>query len=172
MEANVAVPAALVADPARATILMALLDGRAQPATALAYAAGISTQSASNHLNKLVAGGLLRLRSAGRHRYYCLASAVIVHVLEGLAGLAPAVKSLKTPRSPQVRELRVARSCYDHLAGRLGVALADALVRQGWLAEIAGDDERYAITEEGRERFAAFGIVLDGAKPDRRGLAR
>jgi len=172
MEANVAVPAALIADPARAAILVALLDGRAQPATALAYAAGISAQSASNHLGKLVAGGLLKLRSAGRHRYYCLASAEVAHVLEGLAGLAPPVKSLETPRSPQARQLRAARSCYDHLAGRLGVALADALVRQGWLAEIAGDDERYAITADGRERFAAFGVALDGLKPDRRSIAR
>lgn len=172
MEANVAVPAALIADPARAAILVALLDGRAQPATALAYAAGISAQSASNHLGKLVAGGLLKLRSAGRHRYYCLANTEVAHVLEGLAGLAPPVKSLETPRSLQARQLRAARSCYDHLAGRLGVTLADALVRQGWLAEIPGDDERYAVTDEGRGRFAAFGVVFDGVKPDRRGLAR
>ncbi|HYL33861.1 MAG TPA: winged helix-turn-helix domain-containing protein [Stellaceae bacterium] len=172
MEANVAVPAALIADPARAAILMALLDGRAQPATAVAYAVGISAQSASNHLGKLVAGGLLKLRSAGRHRYYCLANTEVAHVLEGLAGLAPPVKSLETPRSPQARQLRAARSCYDHLAGRLGVALADALVRQRWLSEITGDDERYVITQEGRERFAAFGVALDDLKPDRRGIAR
>ncbi|MGH7000720.1 MAG: ArsR/SmtB family transcription factor [Stellaceae bacterium] len=172
MEANVAIPAALIADPARAAILMALLDGRAQPATALAYAAGISAQSASNHLGKLVAGGLLKLRAAGRHRYYCLANAEIAHVLEGLSGLAPAVKSLETPRSPLARQLRAARSCYDHLAGKLGVALADALVRRHWLSEIADGDERYVITQEGRERFAAFGVVLDDVKPDRRGVAR
>ena len=172
MDANVAVPAALIADPARAAILMALLDGRAQPASALAYAAGISAQSASNHLGKLVAGGLLRLRAAGRHRYYCLANAEIAHVLEGLSGLAPAVKSLETPRSPLARRLRVARTCYDHLAGRLGVALAEALVRECWLAEIDGDDARYALTDAGRTRFAAFGVVLDDVKPDRRGMAR
>ena len=171
MDANVAVPAALIADPARAAILMALLDGRAQPASALAYAAGISAQSASNHLGKLVAGGLLKLRAAGRHRYYCLASAEIAHVLEGLSGLAPAVKSLETPRSPLARQLRVARTCYDHLAGRLGVTLAAALVRERWLAE-TDDDERYALTDEGRARFAAFGVVLDDVKPDRRGMAR
>lgn len=172
MDANVAVPAALIADPARAAILMALLDGRAQPATALAYAAGISSQSASNHLSKLVAGGLLRLRSAGRHRYYCLASAEIAHVLEGLAGIAPTVKSLETPCSPQARALRVARTCYDHLAGRLGVALAEALVRQQWLAEISGNDERYDVPSEGRDRFTAFGVALDDIKPDGRGIAR
>lgn len=172
MDANVAVPAALIADPARAAILMALLDGRAQPASALAYAAGISAQSASNHLGKLVGGGLLKLRSAGRHRYYCLANAEIAHVLEGLSGLAPTVKSLETPRSPLARQLRAARSCYDHLAGRLGVVLAEALVRERWLAEIDGDDERYTLTDAGRERFAAFGVVLDDVKPDRRGIAR
>src|SRR5487761_959069 len=85
MEANVAVPAALIADPARAAILLALLDGRAQPATSLAYAAGISSQSASNHLSKLVAGGLLRVRAQGRHRYYGLANGDIAQVLEGLS---------------------------------------------------------------------------------------
>lgn len=172
MEANVAVPAALIADPARAAILMALLDGRAQPATALAYAAGISSQSASNHLGKLVAGGLLRLRSVGRHRYYCLANGEIARVLEGLAGIAPAVKSLETPRSSQARELRAARTCYDHLAGRLGVALADALIAQGWLAEILDDDERFAVTDAGRAGFAEFGVPLDGLRPDKRGVAR
>ena len=172
MEANVAVPAALIADPARAAILLALLDGRAQPATSLAYAAGISSQSASNHLSKLVAGGLLRVRAQGRHRYYGLANGDIAQVLEGLSRIAPAVKSLETPRSPQARELRAARSCYDHLAGRLGVALAEALVRQDWLAEIAGDDERYDVTEAGRARFAEFGVPLDGIRPDKRGVAR
>lgn len=172
MDANVAVPAALIADPARAAILMALLDGRAQPASALAYAAGISAQSASNHLGKLVGGGLLKLRAAGRHRYYCLANTEIAHVLEGLSGLAPTVKSLETPRSPLARRLRAARSCYDHLAGRLGVALAATLVRERWLAETAGDDERYDLTDAGRARFAAFGVVLDDVKPDRRGIAR
>jgi DNA-binding transcriptional ArsR family regulator len=172
MEANVAVPAALIADPARAAILMALLDGRAQPATALAYAAGISSQSASNHLGKLVGGGLLRLRSVGRHRYYCLANGEIARVLESLAGIAPAVRSLEAPRSPLARQLRAARTCYDHLAGRLGVALAEALVRQGWLGEIAGDDERFALTDAGRAAFAEFGVPLDGLRPDKRGVAR
>jgi DNA-binding transcriptional ArsR family regulator len=172
MDANVAVPAALIADPARAAILMALLDGRAQPASALAYAAGISAQSASNHLGKLVAGGMLKLRSAGRHRYYCLANAEIAHVLEGLSGLAPSVKSLETPRSPLARQLRAARSCYDHLAGRLGVALTEALVQERWLAETASDDDRYTLTDAGRARFAAFGVVLDDVKLDRRGIAR
>ncbi len=172
MEANVAVPASLIADPARAAILMVLLDGRAQPATALAYAAGISSQSASNHLGKLVAGGLLRLRSAGRHRYYCLASAEIARVLEGLAGLAPTVKSLEMPRTSQARALRAARTCYDHLAGRLGVALGEALLRECWLAEIPGDDARYDITPAGRDGLAAFGVTLDGKRADRRGPAR
>jgi len=172
MEANVAVPAALIADPARAAILLALLDGRAQPATALAYAAGISAQSASNHLGKLVAGGLLRVRAQGRHRYYGLASTEVAHVLEGLSRVAPPVKSLETPRSPQARQLRAARTCYDHLAGQLGVALAEALVSGGWLAEVDDDNACFTITAEGRAHFGAFGVPLDGLRPDKRGIAR
>ena len=89
MEANVATPAALMGDPVRAALLLALLDGRSLPATALAWAAGVSSQVASNHLAKLIAGGLLTVTTQGRHRYYRLAGPDVAHALESLAVLGP-----------------------------------------------------------------------------------
>ncbi len=173
MEANIAAPAALIADPTRAAMLSALLDGRAQPAGALAWAANVSAQAASNHLAKLTAGGLLKVETAGRHRYYRLASPEVAHAVEALACLAPPIRSLDEPRSPKARALRQARSCYGHLAGRLGVALTEALEAEGLIAQPeAGDDPRhFTLTEAGRRRLAEFGLDAAALRP-RPGLAR
>ena len=170
MEANIAVPAALIGDPARAAMLQALFDGRAQPATALAWAAGVSAQSASNHLAKLVAGGLLKVTVQGRHRYYRLASPEVAQALEALALLGPPPRALVRPLDARARRLREARSCYDHLAGRLGVALADAM-EDGGLIEPDGPD-RYRLTDLGRERLAALGVDLSPHRTGRRGPLR
>src|ERR1700728_3022951 len=137
MDANIAVPAALIADPARAAILMALMDGRAQPAGVLAYAANLSPQAASNHLAKLLDGGMVAVETAGPHRYYRLARPEVAAALEALRGLPPPIRSLDEPRSPEARRLRAARSCYDHLAGRLGVAIATAMEAQGLVSVTA-----------------------------------
>src|ERR1700755_565811 len=139
MEANIATPAALIGDPVRAALLLALFDGRVMPATALAWQVGVSPQTASNHLSKLVAGGLLSVTAKGRCRYYRLASPQVAHALEALAVLGPPPRELNHPHSPQARRLRDARSCYDHLAGKLGVALTDALEANGWIIAV-GDD--------------------------------
>lgn len=170
MEANIAVPAALIGDPVRSAILLALLDDRVMPATALAWAASVSPQSASNHLAKLVAGGLLTVTARGRCRYYRLAGPEVAHALEALAVLGPAPRALDHPHSPKARRLREARSCYDHLAGRLGVALADAL-EGGALIETVGPD-RYDLTPAGRTRIAGLGVDPDGIRKGPRGLAR
>jgi DNA-binding transcriptional ArsR family regulator len=170
MEANIAVPAALIGDPARAAMLQALFDGRAQPATALAWAAGVSAQSASNHLTQLVAGGLLSVTTQGRHRYYRLAGPEVAQVLEALAVLRPPPRALVRPLDARARSLRDARSCYDHIAGRLGVALADAMEHRG-LIEPDGPD-RYRLTEAGRERLGALGVDLSPPKAARRGPMR
>ena len=103
MDANIATPAALIGDPTRAAMLQALQDGRAQPASALAWAAGVTAQAASNHLAKLVDGGLLAVEREGRHRYYRLASAEVAHAIEALSVLATPVRSLEIPRSPKAR---------------------------------------------------------------------
>jgi DNA-binding transcriptional ArsR family regulator len=170
MEANVALPAALIGDPARAAMLLALLDGRALPASQLAWTAGVSPQAASNHLAKLADGGLVAVTQQGRHRYYRLAAPEVAHALEALARLNPVPKPLDPPLSPTARRLREARTCYDHLAGRLGVALADAFEREG-LVEADGP-ERYRLTPAGAARLATLGVDLTGLKPGPRGLAR
>lgn len=169
MDANIASPAALIGDPVRAAMLQALQDGRAQPAGALAWAAGVTAQAASNHLSKLVEGGLLRVEREGRHRYYRLASPEVAHAIEALSAIAAPVRSLEVPRSPKARALRDARCCYGHLAGRLGVKVADALVARGLLTP--ADDKLYEIPDQGRAWFGELGIdVAILASP--RGVAR
>ena len=169
MDANIAAPAALIGDPTRAAMLQALQDGRAQPASALAWAAGVTAQAASNHLAKLVDGGLLAVEREGRHRYYRLASAEVAHAIEALSVLAAPVRSLETPRTPKARALRDARCCYGHLAGRLGVCVADALVARGLLTP--EDGKLYAVTAPGRVWFEDLGVEV-GALRSPRGVAR
>lgn len=169
MDANIATPAALIGDPTRAAMLQALQDGRAQPASALAWAAGVTAQAASNHLTKLVDGGLLAVEREGRHRYYRLASAEVAHALEALSVLATPVRSLETPRSPKARALRDARCCYGHLAGRLGVRVCEALVARDLLRPAA--DKLYEVTPEGRRWFEDLGVSIDALRSSR-GVAR
>ena len=158
MDANIATPAALIGDPARAAMLQALMDGRALPATQLAWIAGVSPQSASNHLAKLADGGLVSATRQGRHRYYRLAGQHVAEALEALARVPPTPRPLDPPLSPKAQRLREARTCYDHLAGRLGVALADALERGGLIEQDGA--ERYRLTEAGTTRLAAIGFEL------------
>lgn len=169
MDANIASPAALIGDPTRAAMLQALQDGRAQPAGALAWAAGVTAQAASNHLARLVDGGLLTVEREGRHRYYRLASAEVAHALEALSVLATPVRSLTEPRSPKARALRDARCCYGHLAGRLGVCVAEALVERDLITP-AGD-KLYDITPAGRVWFEDLGIDVTALRSPR-GIAR
>lgn len=169
MDANIATPAALIGDPTRAAMLQALQDGRAQPASALAWAAGATAQSASNHLAKLVEGGLLAVEREGRHRYYRLASAEVAHALEALSVLAAPVRSLETPRSPKARALRDARCCYGHLAGRLGVRVCEALVARDLLRP-AGD-KLFDITPDGQRWFEDLGVSVAALRSSR-GVAR
>lgn len=139
--------AALIADPARSIILTTLLDGRALPAGELAHAAGITAQTASSHLGKLLAGGLVSMESQGRHRYYRLAGPDVASAMEALAAISPELPARKKTLTPAARRLQLARCCYDHLAGRLGVAIAGALVDR---AILAIDGEGYRVTPEGR----------------------
>ena len=169
MEANIASPAALIGDPSRAAMLQALQDGRAHPAGALAWAAGLTAQAASNHLAKLVDGGLLSVEREGRHRYYRLANAEVAHVLEALAVLAAPVRSLEQPRSPKARALREGRCCYGHLAGRLGIAVTDALAARGLIVPAA--DKLYDVTAQGRAWFEDLGVAAEASR-SKRGLAR
>src|SRR5215470_16751491 len=117
----------LIGEPARASILIALLGGRALTAGELALTAGVSPQSASAHLSKLVDGGLLSVQSGGRHRYYKLAGAEIARALEALGAISTRPRRPVPLHSPDADAMRAARSCYDHLAGRVAVELTASL---------------------------------------------
>jgi DNA-binding transcriptional ArsR family regulator len=112
---------------ARAAVLLALLDARSLTAGELALIANVSAQSASAHLSKMVAGGWLKVRSSGRHRYYSLAGPDVAHAMEALAAIATLPRPAAAPQSQNDLEIRKARSCYDHLAGRIAVEMVKAL---------------------------------------------
>ncbi len=143
--------AALVGDPARSNMLTALMTGRALTATELAHQAGITPQTASSHLAKLEAGGLIEQEKQGRHRYYRLADADVAGVLEGLAGLAARTGHMRVRTGPKDPALRRARVCYDHLAGDLGVQMLDSMKRQKLVRQHKDDIK---LTAEGA-RFLA-----------------
>ena len=148
-----AATAALLGDPARANILTALMDGRALTAKELAYAAHVSPQTTSGHLGKLTDAGLLALQKQGRHHYYRLASPLVGQMLESIMAVAgPAPRQHTTWRGGEA--LRAARTCYDHLAGRLGVALADAMQEHGHVALTVDGGE---VTDAGHAFLCNFG---------------
>ncbi|MEV0156768.1 winged helix-turn-helix domain-containing protein [Micromonospora sp. NPDC050686] len=162
--------AALLADGTRAAFCLALLDGRAWTAGELARHAGVAPSTATDHLTRLVRGGLLVEQRQGRHRYLRLAGPSVAQLIEDLAGHAPApprpAGSLRAAVAGTA--LAYARTCYDHLAGRLGVTLRDGLLRQGLLDTAGG----LAITPEGRARLAALGVAVEPEPGSRRPLVR
>jgi DNA-binding transcriptional ArsR family regulator len=174
---DIAAVAGLFADPTRARVLMALSDGRALPASVLAAEAGVTPQAASTQLARLLAAGLLTVERSGRHRYYRLATGQVASVLEAMAHLAPMqpVRSLR--QSTRAAALRSARTCYDHIAGRLGVEITQALIDTGALVAADGisdtrrrpgdqlssqlPDHPYALSSVATEVFAGLGIPAD-----------
>jgi DNA-binding transcriptional ArsR family regulator len=167
---NVAVVASLIADPARASMLTALLDGRALPAGELAYAGGVTAQTASSHLAKLLAGGLVAVETEGRHRYYRLAGPQIAQAIEHLATIRPAGPVRRKALSAEGQELRFARCCYDHLAGQIGVAIARGLQERSYI--IPAPEKRFDVTPAGVAWFGSIGLDVACVNPTRRGLAR
>lgn len=167
---SVAEAAALIADPARAAMLIALVDGRALPAGELADCAGVTPQTASSHLARLLDGGLLAVEREGRHRYYRLAGPHVAQALEQLAAIRPAGPVRRKAMTAEARELRFARCCYDHLAGWLAVAVTDALTERQYL--IAGPHKAFLLTPAGAAFFGEVGVDVTALKPARRGLAR
>ncbi|MEV1130686.1 helix-turn-helix domain-containing protein [Agromyces sp. NPDC049794] len=130
-DADLATPARLMGEPARAAMLVALLDGRSLPASELAAIAGVKAPTASAHLAQLVEGGLVVDRRIGRHRYFALARAEVADAVEALQRIAPRQIVTSYRQSATAQRLAEARSCYDHLAGRVALRLADALVAEG-----------------------------------------
>jgi DNA-binding transcriptional ArsR family regulator len=161
--------AALAGDPARANILSALLDGRAMTATELAYAAHVTPQTASAHLAKLSEAGLITATPSGRHRYFRLASAKVAQMLESIGAVAIDGRPRFRPLSRQAAALRDARVCYDHIAGVLGVRIAEAMTRRGYLVL---EDDGGQVTEAGQRFLAGLGVDLYVAGKGRRHLCR
>jgi DNA-binding transcriptional ArsR family regulator len=168
-EADVAAAASLLAEPARASLVIALTEYEALPASALAARAGIAPSTASEHLRRLVDGGLLSVRSNGRRRYFRLADPAVADAIEALAVIAPQppVRSLREATKSEL--IREARTCYDHLAGRLGVALAAALEEQ---AVVVRKNGGYELGRRAEARCDELGIDLAELKAQRRPVVR
>ena len=159
--------APLAGDLARAGMLRALMDGRALTASELARVAGVTSQTASGHISRMATAGLVSVEKQGRHRYHRLASPVVAQMIETIMQVASGPGATRSPLvvGPRDAALRLARTCYDHLAGRLGVALADALIEQGYL-ELTCDGG--LVTKDGVKFFSRLGIEIDGLIPCRR----
>jgi DNA-binding transcriptional ArsR family regulator len=153
-DADIGAVASVIADAARARMLLALTDGRALPASLLADEAGVARSTASEHLRKLVDAGLVSVYPQGRHRYFRLKGSDVGELIEALARLAPAreVRSLK--EGNRAHALRDARTCYDHLAGRLGVRVFASLIEDG---SVAGGDGLHRLDTDGEDRLSAPG---------------
>jgi DNA-binding transcriptional ArsR family regulator len=170
LESAVADVAGAIGEPARARMLYALLDDRARTSTELAMIARVSPSTASIHLARLAKQHLVCIFAQGKHRYYSLASSAVADVLEGLTNLAGLADETFVPTTPN--RLRAARSCYDHLAGELGVALHDRLVTLGWIVQPnARSSSEYALTPAGQKELADLGVDIDEAQTSRRKFA-
>jgi DNA-binding transcriptional ArsR family regulator len=166
VNANLVEVAALVGDTARATMLAALMGGQALTAGELAYLARIAPSTASGHLGKLAAARLVVVTAKRRFRYYRLASPRVAQMLESIKAVAAIdVPPRHQPRSAQADALRFARTCYDHLAGRLGVAIADALVARG---HVVLADDGGEVTASGESFLTRFGVELSPGVRTRR----
>jgi len=147
--------ASLVGDPARANMLNALMGGTALTASELAMEAGVSLPTASSHLGKLLEGGLLTVASQGRHRYYGLAGPQVAGMIEAITGVAASVGPQRVRPGPRDAAMRVARVCYDHLAGEQAVAMLDRLVDKNILLR---EDKEIRLGPAAASHFAAIGI--------------
>jgi DNA-binding transcriptional ArsR family regulator len=161
--------ARLLGEPARTRILTALLGGCAFTGKELAYFAGVTAPTASSHLSRLVAGGLLLMEKQGRCHYYRLKSADVARAIEGLMTLAAALPAGWPPGHRVEPALRAARMCYDHMAGRLGVALCDMMLRHGY---VVLDDGSGELTDAGTRFLVGLGVDLEQARSSRRRYCR
>jgi DNA-binding transcriptional ArsR family regulator len=172
-DADIAAVAALFAEPARSRIVLALLDGRALPASRLASEAGVAASTASEHLAVLLACGAVEVEDEGRHRYYRLANAEVAEVVEHLASMAEAAPVRSLRDGTRAQALRAGRTCYDHLAGQLGVAVLGGLIERGHVRghdgsfrpgvdrrASRGSDAPYELTTSGRAWLDELGVVI------------
>lgn len=169
VESNLSQVARLVSDPTRAAMVTTLLDGRYHPATELASAGGIKPQTASFHLVKMLESQMIIVERHGRHRYYRLASPKIAEVLESFLSIAPPVKINSFRQSGENNALREARTCYDHIAGKLGIQLIESMLNNKILVE---GEKEFEVTPLGHGFFRDFGIDMDDVRSKRRAFAR
>lgn len=169
-DASIAPAAALLADPTRVAMLMALADGRMRPAGELARQAGVNASTASEHLARLLDGGLVAVERHGRHRYYRVGSVSVVAALEAVGAIARSSGPLPFREAAAARGIRHARACYDHLAGALGVEVTRALVERGALVPVGAG---YEVPAEGAEFLASrLGVDVERARASRRQFTR
>lgn len=166
---DVSAIAALIADESRVAILSALADGKAYPAGELARFAHVSAQTGSAHLARLLEAGLIEVEAQGRHRYYRLANEQVSVMLESMSALAPSAPALSSWQTDVAKALRFARTCYGHLAGMLGVAVADALKARGYLCD---SDAGWSVAADGEAWFGKVGIDVKSLRARRRPLVR
>jgi DNA-binding transcriptional ArsR family regulator len=162
--------AAAIGEPARVRILYCLMDGHARTSTELAIVAGVSPSTASVHLHRLKAEHLIKVLVQGKHRYYSLQGPDVAHALEGLSIVAGGSRDKFVPSAPS--RLRAARTCYDHMAGTLGVSLHDRFKALGWLSAVStGGNDAYDVTLDGTKAFEDLGIDIDATRALRRRFA-
>ncbi len=160
--------ASAIGEPPRARILYCLMDDRARTSTELSAVADVGTSTTSAHLDRLVRARLLKVAAQGRHRYYSLAGPEVGRILEGLSAIAGIMSPRFIPNTPN--RLRIARSCYDHIAGSLGVMLHDRLLKLGWISK-AGENCTYAISAKGKVKLMEIGIDVGKLDCGRRRVA-
>jgi len=161
--------ASLIGEPARATMLWSLSDGRAYTATELAIVSGISAQSASNHLNKLVEADLLKVEKQGKHRYYRVAKPEVAQAIESLANLITEKKTISKKNNYKNGEIQYCRTCYDHLAGKIAVDLTRSLLKQKILIL---KEEEFLLSAKGEKWFGKLGIDVNSLERTKRHFAK
>jgi len=168
-ESTVASIAGAIGEPARARILFCLMDGQARTSTELAVVAEVTPSTASVHLNRLRAERLIEVLVQGKHRYYSLAGRSVARALEALSVLAGVPRNEFVPSTPE--GLRAARTCYDHMAGRLAVGLLDRFAALRWLSRGSSAPDALDLTREGAKALEELGIDLEGTRAVRRRFA-
>jgi DNA-binding transcriptional ArsR family regulator len=166
---DISAAAAILADKSRAAMLMALADGGALPAGELARHAHVSAQTASSHLARMLAAGLVKVEIQGRHRYYSVANEHVARLLEALSIVAQPRPALTSIQNDAAKTLRFARTCYGHMAGVLGVSITEAMTKK----RILGDsDAGWLVTAAGARWFGELGIDVQELRRGRRPLTR
>jgi DNA-binding transcriptional ArsR family regulator len=166
-DAEASMIAAAIGEPARSRMLYCLVDGQARTSTDLSVVAQVSPSTASVHLSRLVTARLIKLSIRGKHRFYSLAGPEVASALEALSVLAGSDKIVASEPS----RLRAARTCYDHIAGRVGVSLHDRFKSLGWLADSSAANSAYDLTPRGAKAFEALGIDVEATRALRRRFA-